>query len=57
MDFLAIPTDSYPFKFAARWVMEKKNSVSQSLGPVPGGVGPMTIVSLLYNTLQAKKRK
>ena len=30
--FWAIPTDLYPFKFAARWVMEKKNSVSQSLG-------------------------
>lgn len=24
--------------------------------PVPGGVGPMTIVSLLYNTLQAAKK-
>ncbi|HDJ33961.1 MAG TPA: tetrahydrofolate dehydrogenase, partial [Bacteroidetes bacterium] len=25
--------------------------------PVPGGVGPMTIVSLLRNTLQAAKQR
>ena len=31
--------------------------VASKITPVPGGVGPMTIVSLLYNTLQAKKRK
>jgi methylenetetrahydrofolate dehydrogenase (NADP+)/methenyltetrahydrofolate cyclohydrolase len=24
--------------------------------PVPGGVGPMTVVSLIQNTLQASKR-
>ena len=31
--------------------------IASKITPVPGGVGPMTIVSLLYNTLQAKKRK
>ncbi len=31
--------------------------VASKITPVPGGVGPMTIVSLLYNTLEAKKRK
>lgn len=31
--------------------------VASKITPVPGGVGPMTIVSLLYNTLQAAKRK
>lgn len=25
--------------------------------PVPGGVGPMTIISLMYNTLKARKRQ
>ena len=25
--------------------------------PVPGGVGPMTIASLLYNTLEAVKQR
>lgn len=29
---------------------------ASKITPVPGGVGPMTIVSLLYNTLQAAKR-
>lgn len=29
--------------------------VASKITPVPGGVGPMTIVELLYNTLQAKK--
>jgi methylenetetrahydrofolate dehydrogenase (NADP+) / methenyltetrahydrofolate cyclohydrolase len=33
--------------------VEKKSSY---ITPVPGGVGPMTIASLLYNTLQASKQ-
>lgn len=34
--------------------VEKKSSF---ITPVPGGVGPMTIASLLYNTLQASEKK
>ncbi|WP_200980210.1 bifunctional 5,10-methylenetetrahydrofolate dehydrogenase/5,10-methenyltetrahydrofolate cyclohydrolase [Echinicola sp. 20G] len=30
---------------------------SSAITPVPGGVGPMTIASLLYNTLQSAERK
>ncbi|MGH7174163.1 MAG: bifunctional methylenetetrahydrofolate dehydrogenase/methenyltetrahydrofolate cyclohydrolase FolD [Gemmataceae bacterium] len=30
--------------------------VASAITPVPGGVGPMTITMLLYNTLQAAKR-
>ncbi|WP_420460303.1 bifunctional 5,10-methylenetetrahydrofolate dehydrogenase/5,10-methenyltetrahydrofolate cyclohydrolase [Neolewinella sp.] len=33
-----------------------KHKVS-AMTPVPGGVGPMTVVSLLMNTLQASKRR
>ena len=33
-----------------------KDKVS-AMTPVPGGVGPMTVVSLLMNTLQASKRR
>ena len=33
--------------------VEKKSSY---ITPVPGGVGPMTIASLLYNTLQASRK-
>src|SRR5207244_8079873 len=29
--------------------------VASAITPVPGGVGPMTITMLLYNTLQAAK--
>ncbi|MCQ2319528.1 MAG: bifunctional 5,10-methylenetetrahydrofolate dehydrogenase/5,10-methenyltetrahydrofolate cyclohydrolase [Bacteroidales bacterium] len=36
---------------------EEVAKVASKITPVPGGVGPMTIVSLLYNTLQARKRK
>lgn len=36
---------------------EEVAQVASKITPVPGGVGPMTIVSLLYNTLQSRKRK
>jgi methylenetetrahydrofolate dehydrogenase (NADP+)/methenyltetrahydrofolate cyclohydrolase len=29
--------------------------IAAAITPVPGGVGPMTITMLLYNTLQAAK--
>ncbi|SEQ25159.1 bifunctional 5,10-methylenetetrahydrofolate dehydrogenase/5,10-methenyltetrahydrofolate cyclohydrolase [Neolewinella agarilytica] len=32
-------------------------SKASAMTPVPGGVGPMTVVSLLMNTLKASKRK
>jgi len=31
--------------------------VAAYLTPVPGGVGPMTVACLMYNTLQAARRK
>jgi methylenetetrahydrofolate dehydrogenase (NADP+)/methenyltetrahydrofolate cyclohydrolase len=30
--------------------------VAGHLTPVPGGVGPMTVACLMYNTLQAARR-
>jgi methylenetetrahydrofolate dehydrogenase (NADP+)/methenyltetrahydrofolate cyclohydrolase len=30
---------------------------ASAITPVPGGVGPMTVVSLLLNTLHAAKQK
>ena len=33
------------------------SAVAGSITPVPGGVGPMTIACLLYNTLQAARRR
>ena len=34
---------------------EGVRQVASAITPVPGGVGPMTITMLLYNTLQAAK--
>jgi len=36
---------------------EEVVSVAGKITPVPGGVGPMTIVALLYNTLRASKKE
>ncbi len=36
---------------------ESAASVASHITPVPGGVGPMTIAMLLWNTLQAAKKK
>ena len=35
---------------------EAARQVASAITPVPGGVGPMTITMLLYNTLQAARR-
>ena len=35
---------------------EAAQQVASAITPVPGGVGPMTITMLLYNTLQAARR-
>jgi methylenetetrahydrofolate dehydrogenase (NADP+) / methenyltetrahydrofolate cyclohydrolase len=35
---------------------ERVSEIASAITPVPGGVGPMTIVSLLHNTLQASKK-
>ncbi len=35
---------------------EKAKEVASAITPVPGGVGPMTITMLLYNTVQAAKQ-
>jgi methylenetetrahydrofolate dehydrogenase (NADP+) / methenyltetrahydrofolate cyclohydrolase len=35
----------------------KLHQKASAITPVPGGVGPMTIASLLYNTLLAAEKK
>jgi len=43
-----------------KWVgdvdFEAVSQVASAISPVPGGVGPMTITMLLYNTLQSARR-
>lgn len=36
---------------------EEASRVASSITPVPGGVGPMTVAMLLYNTLESAMRK
>jgi len=36
---------------------EAASNVASAITPVPGGVGPMTITMLLFNTLEAAKNK
>ena len=45
------------FKLLGDVNFEEVAPKSSFITPVPGGVGPMTIASLLMNTLQAYKRK
>lgn len=42
-------------KLAGDVDFEKVSKVASAITPVPGGVGPMTITMLLYNTLSAAK--
>jgi len=35
---------------------EEAKKVAGAITPVPGGVGPMTITMLLYNTVQAARQ-
>lgn len=35
---------------------EEAVEVASAITPVPGGVGPMTVAMLLYNTLDSAKR-
>ena len=43
-----------------RWVgdveFDAAKQVASAITPVPGGVGPMTITMLLYNTVQAARQ-
>jgi len=35
---------------------EPAAAIASAITPVPGGVGPMTITMLLYNTVQAARQ-
>jgi methylenetetrahydrofolate dehydrogenase (NADP+)/methenyltetrahydrofolate cyclohydrolase len=51
--FVADPTTG---KTTGDFDFEQVSSISSFITPVPGGVGPMTITSLLYNTVQIAKQ-
>lgn len=45
------------FRLAGDVAFDEVSRVAGKITPVPGGVGPMTITMLLYNTLKAAKMK
>jgi len=53
-----IPDNSSPkgYRLAGDADFESCSAVASSITPVPGGVGPMTITMLLWNTLESAKR-
>jgi len=51
------PTKKSGFKLAGDVDFEKVAEKTSFITPVPGGVGPMTIASLLMNTMQAVEKK
>lgn len=55
----AVVVDVGTNRVGDRWVgdvdFESVRQVASAISPVPGGVGPMTITMLLYNTLQSAR--
>ncbi|WIM10849.1 bifunctional methylenetetrahydrofolate dehydrogenase/methenyltetrahydrofolate cyclohydrolase FolD [Enhydrobacter sp.] len=52
-----IPTAEGKTRLVGDVVFAEALPVAAHLTPVPGGVGPMTVACLMYNTLQATRRK
>jgi len=51
------PTSPKGYKIMGDVDFDEVSKVASRITPVPGGVGPMTIVSLLQNTLKAAKKE
>ncbi len=50
------PSKEKGYRLVGDVEFEKAKEVASAITPVPGGVGPMTITMLLYNTVQAAKQ-
>ena len=50
------PTSEKGYKIVGDVDFEAVKEVASAISPVPGGVGPMTITMLLYNTVKAARR-
>jgi len=51
-----IPTAEGKSRLVGDVAFEEAKKVAGHITPVPGGVGPMTVACLMYNTLQAARR-
>jgi len=52
-----VPTGDGKSKLVGDVAFDEARQVAGHLTPVPGGVGPMTVACLMYNTLQEARRK
>ena len=52
-----IPTGDGKTKLVGDVAFDEARQVAGHLTPVPGGVGPMTVACLMYNTLQEARRR
>lgn len=52
-----VPVGDGKTKLVGDVAFDEARSVAGHLTPVPGGVGPMTVACLMYNTLQEARRK
>jgi methylenetetrahydrofolate dehydrogenase (NADP+)/methenyltetrahydrofolate cyclohydrolase len=50
------PTAPKGYRLVGDVAYEAAREVAAAITPVPGGVGPMTITMLLYNTVQAARQ-
>jgi methylenetetrahydrofolate dehydrogenase (NADP+) / methenyltetrahydrofolate cyclohydrolase len=50
------PTAKQGYRLVGDVEFEQAQQVASAITPVPGGVGPMTITMLLYNTVQAARQ-
>jgi methylenetetrahydrofolate dehydrogenase (NADP+)/methenyltetrahydrofolate cyclohydrolase len=50
------PTLKKGYRLVGDVKFEEVRGVAEAITPVPGGVGPMTITMLLYNTVQAARQ-
>jgi methylenetetrahydrofolate dehydrogenase (NADP+)/methenyltetrahydrofolate cyclohydrolase len=50
------PTRKQGYRLVGDVKFQEAKNVASAITPVPGGVGPMTITMLLYNTVQAARQ-
>jgi methylenetetrahydrofolate dehydrogenase (NADP+) / methenyltetrahydrofolate cyclohydrolase len=50
------PSKKQGYRLVGDVKFDEANEVASAITPVPGGVGPMTITMLLYNTVQAARQ-
>ena len=50
------PSKKQGYRLVGDVMFDEAKQVASAITPVPGGVGPMTITMLLYNTVQAAKQ-